>query len=86
MEKAADNTLFPRHKENFLKSQMMSEMKVQNFVYLCYLIFGDSLLGARTEKSGLKSDSEAWDDSLFAPGFYFGCKADSYMLSTFPLV
>ena len=41
---------------------------------------------SRTGKSGLKSDSEAWDDALFVPGFFGGCKAEFYILSTFPMV
>ena len=32
-------------------------------------------LGSRVGESGLKLNSEAWDDVLLVPGFSIGCKA-----------
>lgn len=43
-------------------------------------------VGSRAGKSGLKSASEAVNDVLVVHGFSIGCKADFYILSTFPMV
>ena len=41
--------------------------------------------GSIAGKSGLKSNSEAWDDALIVHGFSIVYKADFHILRTFPM-
>ena len=50
--------------------------------FLSLVHFSDSRAG----KSGLKFDSEGWDDTLFVPAFSIGYKAEFYILRIFPMV
>ena len=58
------------------------EIQFGDFSFLLGDLFHKTFLssvrfpGSRAGKSGLKSDSKAWDDALFVPGFSIGYKAE----------
>jgi len=68
------------------------EIQLGDFAFLFGDLFHKTCLslihfpGSRAGKSGLKFDSEGWDDVVFVPAFSIGYKAEFYIFSTFPMV
>lgn len=71
---------------------VLVEIQLGDFSFLLGYLFHKTCLslvhfpGSGAGKSGLKFDSEGWDDALFVPAFSAGYKPEFHTLSTFPMV